>query len=220
MDLHTCNEFALVIDYYHDYKPSILTSSVSMIKIASKYKNNPSKLIRDLTLKYGYPIKEKISLYGLSRLLDKYKIPIEYLRLCPSIDQSLYDDKYDVMRESFNPMKALNDKILIASQLDIESYDNLSRVLHLIPSSDSKYNPFCSNSQVLPLQKILRPEPNTETASKTKELPLLQQIMTIAIEKRESVSNKVVNSIGPLAMLHSCFTEKSRIQVLIRRRKG
>lgn len=210
----TINPFALALLYYDQYKSSMLLNSIFFDKVAQKYAMKPSKLLVDLEAKYGYPVGRSITLEYLSKLMVSYNVSEKYRSLCYdkdiTSDLPVYCEIYDVVSDKFDAAAVLQDHRLISTENDLVSYDNISRLKHLIPGNESK-----TSITVAAPAKPKQSSSSSTDKDKDKDPSCLYRIMLDTV-----YGDGAREGEGPTGMLLRCVHDKARIQVLIRRRKG
>ena len=96
----------------------------------------------------------------------------------------IYNNKLDILCDAFDPLEAFSQKYIICSQrtsIDIDIYDNLSKLKHLIPGllSDSERNAYLTKSK-----QPITVQPEKEM--KEKYVPILHRIALDTIDATPS----------------------------------
>ena len=143
-----------------------------------------------------------VSSLELLHLISTYDIPESYKRLLPvlSID---YDPIYDISSSSYDPLVSLNKKMIIAPNIDVEPYDNLSKfrlidnnvqVVSLLPPPSSS-----SSSSVLNETK--------DEAEAFYRKPLLLQVSLLSSANYSDTNHKgeMIWRESPMGFLQDCM---------------
>lgn len=230
---NTSNAFALVLAFYFQYRRSFLISSncnTALNKIALKYgKTDGQQLLKDLFAKYRLPVPTSCSYSFCMKILSIFNIPNSYRQLLPSCfhenieaDQWKYDAELDVTSKIFDAEQVFTQKKIFTSLNSKMIYDNLSKVAHLIPGNQVGNRFDIQVAQEKLLAKKAYKEEN-QVIDELNHLHPLQLTIKIALSyyKDKSTHDKShPDGKGPLCMLAQCVENRSRIQVVIRKRKG
>ena len=155
----------------------------------------------------------------------------------------IYNIKLDILCHSFDPYEALSQKYIICSQrtsIDINIYDNLSKLKHLIPGllTESERNSYLTKSK-----QPIAIQPDKEI--KEKYIPILHRIALDTIDatpsfqpapikpttftttsssssssslhKVEQESTRATLIESPYSLIYSLMKLKHKAQVMIRR---
>ena len=96
----------------------------------------------------------------------------------------IYNNKLDILCNTFVPLEAFSQKYIICSErtrIDIDIYDNLSKLKHLIPGllTDSERNAYLTKSK-----QPIAVQPDKEV--KEKYIPILHRIALDTIDATSS----------------------------------
>lgn len=143
------NDFLRLLSVYENYKPTKITS-VDLSKIAKKYGKDPSCLLEDLSKKYEYSIPASVAVSQVAKYRKLYDLPDKFSRLLPEAgEETVYDPIYDVSKASFDAEKVLQDRMLFATNTNLPSKDNMSRITNLVPTFEG-HKPVMYNGKVVP----------------------------------------------------------------------
>lgn len=204
------NPFAIALAYYDRYKRSTLQNPDFLLKIAAKYSKKPEKLIPDLLEKYCFPSSlHSISFSYLFKIISTYKVPTIYVSLLGLEEGSLpdYDSAFDIFGNHFDPEKVLQYRLILASKYHNHSYDNINRFKPVIQGDLGPLGTATVPPTLIKHREAKEP--------REKELSPLDTIMNEALQDAKSGGVH-----GPTLLLKACVDERSRIHVVIRRRRG
>eukprot|EP01041_Mallomonas_annulata_P005104 gene5104-10217_t len=192
------NDFARLLIIYENYKRSRLNTE-DLRKIANKYSCKPQKLLTDLNKKYPrFKQPLEVKLVDIERLKSLYEIPLEFSSLLPNVSE-IYDKALDIRSQEFNAEKAFAEKHIISSIGELQPYDNITKVKHLVFKEDKSQDTCIKTESVLPVSQqpsLLLPTSNNNTRNKEESISL---------------------SDSPFALLHLLMKDKVKVRIIIRR---
>ena len=118
------------------------------------------------------------------RVQSAVNIPLSYIQAMNMQSNMTYNNKLDILCDSFDSLEAFSQNYIICSErtsLDINIYDNLSKLKHLIPGllTESERNAYLTKSKqpiaILP-----------EKEAKEKYIPILHRIALDTIDATPS----------------------------------
>jgi len=207
----TSNVFARLLLFYEKYKRSKLNSN-DLQRIVKKYGKNSYNLISDFEKKYQIELPSSISYLELLQLINAYDLPDSYRNLLPIINYE-YDKEIDILSSSFNPLKVLNNKKIIAPNINIEPFDNMFKfrlidneiqiiksTAKTVLSSDMKVSSSSSSSDM----KVSLPTDEVETFYRK---PLLLQVSLLASANYKDINQRgqQIWNESPLGFLQDCM---------------
>ena len=161
-------------------------------------------LLPDLAKKYQVEIMPpSVSLLELLHLISSYDIPATYCQLLPIVNSD-YDKKLDISSSSYDPLMSLNAKRVIAPNIDIEPFDNLTKFrlvdndVHVL----SRPPPSISSSSSSLVVDVVKDE-----AEAFFRKPLLLQVSLLSSANYTDTNHrgKTVWKESPLGFLQDCM---------------
>lgn len=194
----TNNVFARLLLFYEKYKRSKLNSS-DLQRIVKKYGKNSNSLISDFEKKYLIQLPSSITFLELLQLVNTYDIPDSYRKLLPIIKYE-YDREIDISSSSFDPLKVLNIKKIIAPNINIEPFDNMTKFLLI----DNEIQIAKMKTGLSSETKVSVP---TDEVDAFYRKPLLLQVSLLASANYRETNQrgKQVWSESPLGFLEDCM---------------
>jgi small nuclear ribonucleoprotein (snRNP)-like protein len=216
--MSTSNPFAIVLVFYFNFIRSKLNPE-DLLKIQKKYAKKPDRLVHDLKTKYQFEIPQNVSETTLLRILANFTIPETFIALT-GFDKSIipqYNVTIDVASEQFDADVAFKNGIIIASDPNLQPFDNMTKIAHLIPGNEAH-------------QQIVKSTENTSKKRLTKsnrEKPVIERrhLFDILAQQASFVTirtdlGEVQQVASPVSLLEQFMRNKDRIRIITRRQYG
>jgi len=162
-------------------------------------------LLPDLAKKYQVEVMPpSVSLLELLHFMSLYDIPDTYRQLLPIVNND-YDKKLDIASSSYDPLASLNAKKVIAPNIDIEPFDNLTKFklvdndVHVLSRPPPSTSSSSSSSLVVDAAK--------DEAEGFFRKPLLLQVSLLSSANYTDTNHRgeTVWKESPLGFLQDCM---------------
>lgn len=145
-----------------------------------------------------------VSLLELLHLISSYDIPHTYRQLLPIVNND-YDKKLDIASLSYDPLMSINAKRVIAPNIDIEPFDNLTKFrlvdndVHVLSRPPPTISSSSSSSLVVDVVK--------DEAEAFFRKPLLLQVSLLSSANYTDTNHRgeAVWKESPLGFLQDCM---------------
>jgi hypothetical protein len=223
----SCNSpFAIVLLLYERNQRAML-SETQLAKIAKKYSSKPNSLLADLQKKYPhYTVPTEVLLMEVERLLAVYPVPKVYQDLIindlptPRVG---YNPQYDILSSSFDPLKALSDKIIIAGRVDVPPLDNMTKAWRLLPGSDTTALALAEKAAIVGQKRVASSQKSVSSNPSKKVVSVENRIAADSCREdsdrgRSEDSRSDSLAVSPFSLLLQLMQNREKATIIIRRR--